>query len=50
MNKNTVLTNFQLMTIFTKIENIINKRPLTNVEDHFDELEALTSNHSLLGK
>ena len=46
MNKNTVLTNFQLMTTFTEVENIINKRPLTNVGDHFDKLESLTSNHS----
>ena len=38
------------MTIFTEIENIIDKRSITNVGDHFDELEALTSNHSLLGK
>ena len=38
------------MTIFTEIENIIDKRPLTNVGDHFDQLETLTSNHSLLAK
>ena len=46
MNKNTVLTNFHSMTTFAEIENIINKHPLTNVGDHFDELESLTSNHS----
>ena len=39
MNKNTVLTNFHSITTFTNIENIINKRPLTNVGGHFDELE-----------
>ena len=42
MNKNTVLTNFHSMTTFTKIENIINKHPLTDVDVHFDELESLT--------
>ena len=46
MNKITVLTNFQLMTTFTEVENIISKRPLMNVKDHFDKLEPLTSNHS----
>ena len=46
MNENTVLTNFYLMTTFTEIENIINKRPLKNVGDHFDELESLTSHYS----
>ena len=50
MIKNTVLTVFQLMTIFNEIENIINNRPLTHVIDVFDKLEALTPNHFLLGK
>ena len=50
MMKNTMLADFQLMTIFTEIENIINNCPLTDVSDDFDDLEALTPNHFLLGK
>ena len=50
MIKNTVLTDFQLMTIFTEIENIVNNRPITHVNDDYDDLEALTPNHFLVGK
>ena len=38
------------MAIFTEIENIIKNRPLTNVSDDFENLEALTPNNLLLGK
>ena len=48
--KNTVITDFQLMTIFTEIKNTINNRPLTNVNDDFDNLEILAPNHFLLRK
>lgn len=48
--KNTVITGFQLMTIITEIKNIINNRPLTNVNNDFDSLEALTPNYFLLRK
>lgn len=37
------------MAMFTEIENI-NNRPLTNVSDHFDNLEALLTNYFLLRK
>ena len=52
MIRNTVLTHFQLMTIFTVIEAIINNRPLTYVSDNPDEshLEPLTPNNLLLGR
>ena len=48
--KNTVLTDFQLMTIFTEIEAIINNRPLTYISDKPVDLEPLTPNHLLLGR
>ena len=38
------------MAIFTEIENIIDKRSITSVGDHFDELEALTSKSFFTGK
>ena len=50
MIKNTVLTDFQLTTIFTDIEIIVNNRPLTYVSDNPDDLEPLTPNHLLLGR
>ena len=48
--KNTVLTDFQLMTIFTEIEAIINNRLLTYISDKPVDLEPLTPNHLLLGR
>ena len=48
--KNTVLTDFELMTIFTDIEVIVNNRPLTYVSDNPDDHEPLTPNHLLLGR
>ena len=50
MIKNTVLTDFQLMTIFTEIEAIVTSRPLTYVSDNPDNIEPLTPNHLLLGR
>ena len=48
MIKNTVLTDFQLMAIFTEIEAFVNNRPLTYVSDNPDDLVPLTPNHLLL--
>ena len=48
--RNTVLTDFQLLTIFTEIEVIANNQPLTYVSDNPDDLETLTLNHLLLGR
>ena len=50
MIKNTVLTDFQLMTIFTEIEVIVNNRPLTYGSDNPDDFELLTPNNLLLGR
>ena len=50
MRKGTVLTEFQLRTIFTEIEAIVNNRPLTHVIDSPDDFEALTPKHFLLGR
>ena len=48
MIKNTVLTDFQLMAIFTEIEAFVNNRHLTYVSDNPDDLVPLTPNHLLL--
>ena len=45
-----LLTDFQLMTLLTEVESIVNSRPLTQASDNVDDLEALTPNHFLLGK
>ena len=50
MIKNTVLRDFQLMTIFTEIEAIVNNQPLLYISENPDDLEPLTPNHLLLGR
>ena len=50
MIKGTVLTEFQLCTIFTEIEAIVNNCPLTHVSDSPHDFQALTPNHFLLGR
>ena len=50
MCKKTVLTVFQLMTIFIEIEVIVSNRPLTYVSGNLDDLEPLTKNYLLLGR
>ena len=46
--KDRILTDFQLLTIFTEVEAILNSRPLTPTSDHIEDLEALTPNHFIL--
>lgn len=48
MIKSTVLTEFQLCTIFTEIEAITNNHLLTHVNNSQDDFEALTLNSFLL--
>ena len=48
--KERLVTDFQLMTLLTEIETIINSRPLTETSDDINDLEALTPNHFLLGR
>ena len=50
MIKSTVLTEFQLCTIFTEIEAIVKNRLLTHVSNNPDDFESLTPNHFLLGR
>ena len=44
-----VLTDPQLNTLFTEVENIVNSRPLTHISDDVNDLQALTPNHILFG-
>ena len=48
--KERCVTDFELMTIFTEVEGIVNSRPLTAVSDDVADLEALTPNHFLIGR
>ena len=45
-----LLTDFQLMTLLTEVESIVNSRPLTELSNDINGQEALTPNHFLLGK
>ena len=47
--KNHTLTDAQLYTLLTEVENILNRRPLTHSSDDPNDLTALTPNHILLG-
>ena len=48
--KETVLTDPQLATLLTEVENILNSRPLTPASEDIDDVEALTPYHILLGR
>ena len=50
MLKNRIVNDFQLITMFTEAEKIVNGRPLTPVSDDVKDFEALTPNHFLLGR
>ena len=50
MIKDHVVTDLQLLTIFTEIECLVNSRPLTAVSDNINDMEALTPNHFILGR
>jgi len=48
--KDRILTDFQMLTLFSEVENLVNNRPLTYVSDNNEDLEALTPNHFLIGR
>ena len=44
-----VLTDWQLATLLSEVESILNSRPLTHSSEDIDDFEALTPNHALVG-
>ena len=50
MIKDRVLTDFQMLTVFTEVEVMVNNRPLTANSDDVKDLEALTPNHFISGR
>ena len=46
----TVLNDFSLMTEVEVLVNSVNSRPLTPVSDDINDLEALTTNHFIMGR
>ena len=48
--KDRVLTDFQMITLFTTVNTIANNRPLAVNSHHVDDLEALTPNHFFIGR
>ena len=46
---NHILTDAQLYTLLTEVENILNRRPLTHVSDDVSDFGVITPNHILLG-
>ena len=48
--KDRVLTDFQMLTVFTEVEVMVNNRPLTGNSDDIKDLEPLTPNHFVIGR
>ena len=48
--KDRILTDFQMMTVFTEAKNIANNRPLTENSDNVKDFEALSPNHFQIGR
>ena len=46
--KHPILTDFQMLKLFSEAESIINNLPLTYLSEYHEELEALTPNHFLI--
>ena len=43
--KDQILTDFQMLTLFSEVENIVNNRPLTYLSEDHEDLETLMLNH-----
>ena len=48
--RDRILTYFQMITVFTEVENMVNNQPKTANSDSADNLEAPTPNHFLTGR
>ena len=48
--KDRTLTDFQMVTVFTEVENMVNNRPITANSDNADDLEARNPNHFLISR
>ena len=48
--RDSLFTEEMLATYLTETESLINGRPLILINDHLNDMEALTPNHFLLGK
>ena len=48
--KDRILTDFQMITVFSEVENMGNNWPITANIDSADDLEALAPNHFLIGR
>ena len=48
--KDKILTDFQMITVFTEMENMVNNLPITANSDSANDMEALTPNHFLIGR
>ena len=47
--KDRILTDFQMLTLFSKVENNVNNRPLAYLSEDHEGLDAQTHNHFLIG-
>ena len=48
--KDRILTDFQMMTVFTEVENIVYNMPLTANSDNVKDVDALSPNYFLIGR
>ena len=50
LDETIVLNDFNLLTVVTEVEALVNSTPLTPVGDDINDLEALTPNHFIIGR
>ena len=48
--KERLVTDYQLITILTNVECLVNSRPITPASDDINDLNPLTPNHFLIGR